>query len=29
MGREGRGGMGVRFDKLNELRDGKVPELSW
>ena len=23
---EGRGELGVRFDKLNELRDGKVPE---
>ena len=27
MGCEGRGDVGVRFDKLNELRDGKVSEL--
>ena len=25
---EGRGDIGVRFDKLNELRDGKVSELA-
>ena len=27
MGYEGRGDIGVRFDRLNELRDGKIPEL--
>ena len=28
MGAAGQGDIGVRFDKLNELRDGKVPELA-
>ena len=27
VGGEGRGDLGVRFDRLNELRVGKVPEL--
>ena len=27
-GDEGRGDIGVRFDKLNELRDRKIPKLS-
>ncbi len=25
---EGRGDLGVRFDRLNELRDGRVPEIA-